>query len=108
ANFIYGQKELYYLESIETKNYVAIFNLEPRADSRPVIDNKGAVNQDPDSAMLLLRSITLYSSPDYYHPGVGGPIPIKEVHFEYDYSLCKGVTNFHWDASHLDPTHQDT
>lgn len=90
ANYVYGEKELWYLTSIETKNYIAIFTLEDRKDGYGVIDKNGKrATIDP---MKLLRKISLYAKPDYKN-NPSTAIPIKEVHFEYDYSLCPNVPN---------------
>lgn len=87
GNYLYGEKELWYLNSIETKNYIALFFLEPRKDARGVIDENGGIDYSNNNSSMLLRKITLYSKKDPTLP------PIKEVHFEYNYSLCPGVDN---------------
>jgi hypothetical protein len=90
ANYIYGEKELWYMETIQTKNYIAIFTLEDRKDGCGVNSKDGGVSTV--APMKLLRKISLYSKKDYYEDK-SNAIPIKEVHFEYDYSLCPNVTN---------------
>lgn len=90
ASYLYGQKELWYLDTIETKNYIAVFTKEKRKDSFGVHDNNGGL--DTNSYSELLRTITLYSAPDFKANG-NNATPIKQVHFEYDYSLCSGVPN---------------
>jgi hypothetical protein len=106
GNYLYGEKELWYLSKIETKNYVAIFTTESRADARGVIDRDGGVDQT-GAASRLLRKISLYTKPNYNAHAANNSValvPIKEVHFEYDYSLCKGVPNFFYDpATNKDP-----
>lgn len=89
ANFLYGEKELWFLESIETKNYIAVFTKEDRKDAYGVISADGGRGGTPSQ---LLRKISLYSKPDY-DANAGNAIPLKEVHFEYDYSLCSNVPN---------------
>ncbi len=93
ANYIYGEKELWYLEKVETKNYVAVFTLEDRKDALGVVNKDGAISSA--DTMRLLRKISLYTKPEYKanSTNLANAIPIKEVHFEYDYSLCKGVPN---------------
>ena len=99
ANYIYGEKELYYLNKIETKNYIAIFATEPRKDANGVIDHDGKLNTSVTSASQLLRTISLYTKPVYNawvnsgSPASSLPVPIKQVHFVYDYSLCPSVPN---------------
>lgn len=89
ANYVYGEKELWYLENIETKNFVAIFETEPRLDGYGVDGPNGGLGT---STMEVLKKITLYSKPDYDANGTNA-IPLKEVHFEYTYELCKGIHN---------------
>lgn len=98
ANYIYGEKELRYLDTIETKNHIAIFTLESRADARGVIDQNGGINTSDNSASKLLRKITLYSKPDF-RKNPATAIPIQEVHFEYDYTRCPGIDNYFYDAA---------
>jgi hypothetical protein len=88
GSYIYGEKELWYISKIETKNYVAVFTLEDRNDGYGVEGKNGGKGE---VTMKMLKKISLYSRPDYENSVT--PEPIKEVHFEYDYSLCKGVPN---------------
>lgn len=89
ANYIYGEKEIWYLDKIETKNTIAIFTLENRKDSRESAGRNGGMGSQ---SMKLLRKISLYSKPEYLaNPSTA--VPIKEVHFEYDYSLCPKTLN---------------
>ncbi len=90
ANYIYGEKELFYLDTIQTKNFIAIFDKEDRDDGLGVNGEDGGVNNGV--RQKLLRKIRLYSIPDYRANG-NNANPIKEVHFEYDYTLCPGVPN---------------
>jgi hypothetical protein len=92
GNYLYGEKDLWYMDTIQTKNYIAIFTLEPRKDGYGVNDHDGGICPDASKAMLLLRKISLYSKIDYYK-NKANAVPIKEVHFEYDYSLCPNVPN---------------
>jgi len=90
ANYIYGEKELWFLDTVITKNYIAIFHKSNRHDARGVINKDGGLGTG-SASMMRLDSISLYSKPDF----VANPntLPIKRVHFEYDYSLCKQVPN---------------
>lgn len=90
ANYMYGVKDLYYLNSIETKNYVAVFELQDRKDGYGVVDKNG--KRASSKPMKLLSKISLYVKRDYKaNPSTA--VPVKEVHFEYDYSLCPNVPN---------------
>jgi len=92
GNYQYGEKELLYIEKIETKTHIAIFTISARKDGYGVKgENGGAENSEP-SKMWKLEKIALYSKPEYMaNPETA--TPIKEAHFVYDYSMCKGVPN---------------
>lgn len=92
GNYVYGEKEIWMLDQIETKNYIAIFSKKGRADGFDVADENGGIG---DNTTPLLKKISLYSRPDYIQNGIvnANAIPIKEVHFEYDYLLCPGTLN---------------
>ncbi|MBL0048939.1 MAG: hypothetical protein IPP32_12680 [Bacteroidetes bacterium] len=94
ASYVYGTKELWYLKSIVTKNYVAVFELGSRTDANGVKDKNGEMETNLNKASRLLKSISLYSKKDYYKNSGPAAIPIKVVHFVYDYSLCQGIPNF--------------
>jgi hypothetical protein len=86
AHYTYGEKELWYVEKIETKNHVAFFYTSDRADAVAVNGEDGGLNGG--KSMQKLDSIALYSLPEYLaNPATA--IPLKVVHFEYDYSLCQ-------------------
>ena len=89
ASYVYGQKELWYLDSIVTKNYVAIFHTSTRNDGHGA--NKDG-SLDANSQMKKLDDITLYSKADYRANGLNA-VPLKVVHFVYDYLLCPGIKN---------------
>ncbi|HTF02721.1 MAG TPA: hypothetical protein VK826_01815, partial [Bacteroidia bacterium] len=90
GSYVYGTKEIWYLDSIVSKNYIAIFETEDRKDGWGVLNENGGIETDNTKGMKLLRKISLYSLPEYR---AGNAVPIKEVHFEYDYSLCPDVPN---------------
>ena len=84
SGYSYGEKEIVYLESIETKTHIAKFTLSQREDGLGVSGENGGVNTS--DKLLQLDVITLYnkSAPSQ---------PIKSVHFKYNYSLCPGTLN---------------
>jgi hypothetical protein len=86
GHYTYGEKELWYLKSIRSKNHIAIFHTSKRADGHGV-DSSGTILHT-GSEMMKLDSISLYSLPDYLANG-NNATPIKVAHFVYDYSLCK-------------------
>jgi hypothetical protein len=90
GNYIYGEKELLYVKKIETKTHIAIFHLSERNDGYGVADENGG--KGDNSKMYKLDRISLYSKPEYKAKG-DDATPIKEAHFEYNYSLCQGIDN---------------
>lgn len=89
ASYVYGEKELWYLHSVETKNYIAVFVTENRDDGYGA---KGKAGGRGGKQSKLLRRIELYVKSDLLNTaGSHTPIPVKVVHFDYSYALCKGV-----------------
>ncbi|HEY0679884.1 MAG TPA: hypothetical protein VGD17_16485 [Chitinophagaceae bacterium] len=85
ASFVYGEKELWYLHSIETKTKIAYFITDDREDGLGVIGWLGGV--DGSQTQKVLREIRLYSKADLTKP-------IKVVKMDYGYDLCQNVPNF--------------
>jgi len=96
ASFVYGEKEIWYVHSIESKTHVAEFILENREDANGVkgVDGGMYTNQNDidQNSMKKLKQINLYAKPDKIKNGANA-LPIKSVNFEYDYSLCTSVEN---------------
>jgi len=93
GNYIYGEKEIWVLNKIESKNYVAVFTTKNgnRADGYDVAGENGGLG---DNTTPMLKKISLFSKPDYdLHNVAGTAVPIKEVHFVYNYSLCTAIPN---------------
>ncbi len=99
ASYVYGTKELWYVDRIESKNYIAIFRTEDRDDGYPVLGENGtAVPPALNSGMQKLIRIDLYAKAQYLEDIALGevPTPIKSVHFQYEDSqneLCQGIVN---------------
>lgn len=87
GNYVYGEKELWYLHTIESKTMIATFVTENRADLFPIDENGRLI---PDSLGKRLKAINLYSKADFIKNGTSA-IPVKTVHFEYSYELCPGI-----------------
>jgi hypothetical protein len=87
GHYTYGTKELWYLHMIESKTMVATFKLQSRADMLEI--DEGGKKADNGKAMCL-KEINLYSKADFMAHDTNA-IPIKTVHFEYSYELCRGV-----------------
>lgn len=94
ANFLYGEKEIWFTHSIETKTHVAIFYTSPRSDGNGVagIDGGFLSSDVADKSMQKLDKIELYTRQELM-TNSSNPTPIKTVHFEYDYSLCPDIDN---------------
>ncbi|MGV3768136.1 MAG: hypothetical protein ACO1NW_18535 [Chitinophagaceae bacterium] len=93
ASYVYGEKEIWYLHSIESKTMVAHFILGNRKDALGVKNNRGGI--DTLNKQKYLKEIRLYSKSDLLLNGNNPSltVPIKTVHFEYDYSICRGLPN---------------
>ena len=100
GNYVYGEKELYYIDKIETKTHIAVFKYSERKDGIGVQGEGGgmASASDPNAKMYKLESISLYSQGEYDEQNPTSSTPIKVVHFEYSYSLCPDVDNNNGDA----------
>jgi hypothetical protein len=90
GSYIYGEKDIWYTHSIETKNYIAVFTLSERKDGYGVTDENGGINTS--RSLKKLDKITLYAKRDVMEHGMHA-VPIKTVHFEYDYSMCPHTLN---------------
>lgn len=101
ANYIYGEKELWYLDTIKTKNHLMIFYTSDRKDAVSVNNEAGGINT-ANVKMQKLDSIKLYSIPDFKMLG-SNATPLKVVHFEYNYSLCKNYPG-NIESQSTDPT----
>lgn len=85
ANYLYGEKELWYTHSVESKNMIAQFYISDREDGYAV-DEEGFLIASKTSKKL--DSIQLYNKNDIEENGINAT-PLQVVYFEYDYSLCK-------------------
>ncbi len=89
SHYVYGEREMWYLYSIESKNMIARFYVKnDRTDSRSVAGEDGA--PDMGWGAQRLTKISLFTKADLLKKGAAAR-PVKTVHFEYDYSLCKNV-----------------
>jgi hypothetical protein len=88
----YGERESWYLHSIESKTMIALFVLDDRADGKGVNNEHGGINPS-DNTVKALKEINLYSKADLKKNGLAGAKPIKTVHFVYATAnaLCKNT-----------------
>jgi hypothetical protein len=87
GSIVYGDKEVWYVHSIESKNYIAEFTVRERQDGKDVAGINGGIGT---GSSYMLEKITLYNKKDRYEVNC---VPIKTVHFVYDYELCGNVYN---------------
>jgi hypothetical protein len=87
GSYVYGNKEIWNVHSIESKNYIAEFYLSEREDVLSVLNENGGKGSNK---LKQLDKIKLYAKEDRVKNGEFA-IPIKTVHFEYDYSLCPNI-----------------
>lgn len=90
GSIVYGEKEIWYLHSVETRTHVAEFYLEDRMDGLGVSDKEGGNDVSSARRLKCLKKIILYSKQDKLN---GKNEPLKTVYFDYDYSLCKNTPN---------------
>lgn len=93
ASYTYGQKEVWYLHSIESKTHVALFITEARMDGFGVNGAAGGVNTG--QPLQRLKEVRLYAKSDIVANGgdYTKATPIKTAHFVYSYGLMPGVPN---------------
>ncbi|MEO0728259.1 MAG: hypothetical protein AAFZ63_27170 [Bacteroidota bacterium] len=88
ANFIYGEKDIWYVDQIIGRTSVAVFHTSDRCDGLGVINEDGG--KDETKKLQKLDRIDIYSKSEWLGEN---PVPIKSIHFDYDYTLCEGVPN---------------
>lgn len=94
SSVVYGEKEVYYLDTIETKTHFAVFHTSPRADGIGAAEESvAASNPSPvvSDHLLRLDNITLHAR----NPETGELIPqwLQRVNFEYNYELMHDLPN---------------
>lgn len=90
ANYISGKKELWYLHTIESKTMIATFTLQSREDLLAISEKGTKTNS---GKAFCLKQIDLYSKADFLAHRTGAT-PIKTVHFDYTYELCRGINKY--------------
>jgi len=87
----YGERESWYLNSIESKSMVAIFKTESRNDAKGVKGAMDARVNSTENVNKRLKQIDLYTKAEIKAKGISNARPLKSVFFTYNYSLCKGT-----------------
>ncbi|MGN6196511.1 MAG: PA14 domain-containing protein [Ginsengibacter sp.] len=89
GTYLYGKKEVWYLNSIESKTMIAIFKISNnRKDAEAEKGENGGL--DDLKQLRRLDEIDLYAKADLVANGTKAR-PIKTVHFVYSYTLCPGI-----------------
>lgn len=99
-----GEKEMYYLEQIETKTHIAVFVTSDRMDGLSAKDNATDASMTATSKgnkkLQKLDKIELFVKDAAWEAYVSSgynvslkPTSIKTVNFEYDYSSVPGIPN---------------
>lgn len=92
AAYSAGTKELYYLESVETKTHIAIFEKTKREDAiaaKDEISGGMPTTVTDEDRMWKLDKIKLYNKAYYnVEEGSENVTPLRTVEFTYDYYLC--------------------
>lgn len=89
ATYIYGEKDIWYPSTMESKTQRIEFEYSNRGDGYGVTGEHGPIG---GSAQQKVDKIKIYSRLDYLaNPSTS--VPLKTIHFEYDYSLCPSTPN---------------
>jgi hypothetical protein len=88
--YSYGERESWYVHSLESKNMIAVFYLGDRNDNIQPQSEKGG--NAASAAIKKLEKIELYARAELVANGANPSKikPIKTVIFSYSYKLCKG------------------
>lgn len=92
GTLVSGDKEVYYLDTIETKTHMVLFYTSKRKDGYEAADDETAASTSTAMGadqLERLDSIELYVKDVYGNPAE----LMKKIHFEYNYSLMDGVPN---------------
>jgi len=89
GTYLYGEKDIWYPSSVESKTQFVTFEYDSRQDGYGVTGEHGNIGGSPQQN---ISKIKIYSRQDYLNNSTSA-VPLKTVHFDYDYSLCDGVYN---------------
>lgn len=91
ASYSFGVRETWLVHSIESKDFIAFFTVSnERYDALGVAGEHGGV--DANMKSYKLEKVSLFSKHALEKYGANAT-PIKEVYFNYDYSLCPNTDN---------------
>lgn len=90
AMVTYGERESWYLSSIESKSMIAFFYVSSRYDGAGAAGIYGGRN-DGENMLRKLDSIVLYNKADLRKNKLSKAKAVKKVVFQYSYTLCNGT-----------------
>lgn len=88
GSFMYGEKEIYYLASAETKTHISYFNLSDDRDDALGANGKYENSSGGSQSLYKLDNITLYSK-----DALTTAPPLVKVNMHYSQELCTGLPN---------------
>lgn len=86
ANYTYQEGEVWYTQSLETKNLIVEFHLDNRKDAYSA--NEDGI-LDHNKPMKCLKEIRVYNRLE--KTVNQNAVPLQTIRFEYDYSLCQNA-----------------
>lgn len=95
GSYVYGEKEIWHVGTVETKTHIAEFILADRSDAHAAhseIQN----NNNLGEVSKKLTEIHIYTKAERYKTDGTidyNAVPIKTVHLNYTNDLCKGIPN---------------
>jgi hypothetical protein len=96
ASYLYGEKDVWYIHSIESNTEVANFYTSNRNDALGVVDQNGDIDTTSAQRLKRLDSIRIYSKADLIADPVNA-IPLKTICFVYEENaanqICPGIPN---------------
>ena len=92
GSFSGGERELWVLHSIESRNFVAEFHTSERLDSKGADGSEAMFDNNIASKSYKLDEIVLFNKWDRFENETNAT-PLQTIVFSYDYSLCPGTPN---------------
>lgn len=96
ASYLYGEKDIWYMHSIESNTEIAQFYVSDRNDGLGVLNQQGAIDTSSYKKLKRLDSIRIYSRSDLIQDPENA-VPIKTICFVYESNtskqLCPGILN---------------
>jgi len=90
ASISYGEKELWYVQSVETKTHIAFFLTSNRNDGSMAANELYGGRDGSTVKLQKLDRIVLFSKEElrYAIDNSQVPVPLQQVYFSYSYDLC--------------------